>query len=51
MIDFSNGSIFTLSQCPLQEVGPLIEPLLIRDEQVKVRLEFKGTRTFVRSDR
>src|SRR5689334_9690670 len=34
MIDFSNGSVFKLSQCDPHEIGPLVAPLLIQGEQI-----------------
>ena len=45
MIDFSNGSVFKLSQCNPQDIAPQIEPLLIQGEQVIAT--YKAIRDFV----
>ena len=45
MIDFANGSVFKLNQCHPDEVGPLIHPLMIRDE--RLIWSFKSVRDMV----
>ncbi|MDP9390282.1 MAG: PH domain-containing protein [Actinomycetota bacterium] len=34
MIDFSNGSVFKLSEIHPQEIGPAVTPLLVQGEQI-----------------
>ena len=45
VIDFSNGSVFKLSEIHPQEIGPAVAPLLIQDEQIVAC--FKAMRDFV----
>jgi hypothetical protein len=45
VIDFSNGSVFKLSEIHPQEIGPAVAPLLIQGEQIVAC--FKAMRDFV----
>lgn len=45
MIDFSNGSVFKLSEIHPQEIGPAVTPLLVQGEQIVAC--FKAMRDFV----
>lgn len=45
MIDFANGSLFKLSQCHPNEIGPAVAPLLIQEEQIISA--FRAIRDFV----
>ncbi len=45
MIDFSNGSVFKLSQADPSDIGPAVAPLLIPNEQIVAC--FKAVRDFV----
>lgn len=45
MIDFSNGSVFKLSEIRPEEIGPVVSPLLIQGEQIVAC--FKAMRDFV----
>ena len=45
MIDFSNGSVFKLSEIHPQDIAPSVSPLLIQGEQVVAC--FKAMRDFV----
>jgi hypothetical protein len=45
MIDFSNGSVFKLNPARLEDLGPLVAPLLIPEERLVSC--FKAVRDFV----
>jgi len=45
MIDFSNGSLFKLNECPSGDLEPLVEPLLVPGERIVSC--FKAVRDFV----
>jgi hypothetical protein len=45
MIDFSNGSVFKLNPARLEDLGPLVSPLLIPEERLVSC--FKAMRDFV----
>ncbi|GIF46188.1 PH (Pleckstrin Homology) domain-containing protein [Asanoa ferruginea] len=45
MIDFSNGSVFKLNPARLEDLGPLVAPLLIPEERLVSC--FKAMRDFV----
>jgi hypothetical protein len=45
VIDFSNGSIFKLNPCAIDEISPAVEPILIDGEEVVSC--FKAVRDFV----
>jgi hypothetical protein len=45
VIDFSNGSVFKLSPCSADEIGPAVAPLMIPGEQFVAT--FKAVRDFV----
>ena len=45
MIDFSNGSVFKLSQCSPEDIATQVEPLLIQGEQLVAT--YKAVRDFV----
>lgn len=45
MIDFSNGSVFKLNPCQLDDIAPAVAPLIIPGEQFVA--SFKAMRDFV----
>jgi hypothetical protein len=45
VIDFSNGSVFKLSPCSPEDIGPAVAPLLVTDELIVAA--FKAVRDFV----
>jgi hypothetical protein len=45
VIDFSNGSVFKLSPCAPEDIGPSIVPLMVPGEQVVAC--FKAVRDYV----
>jgi hypothetical protein len=45
VIDFSNGSVFKLSPCGLDEIAPAVAPLIVPGEQFVA--SFKAVRDFV----
>jgi len=45
MIDFSNGSLFKLSQCNPEDIAPQVVPLLIPGEQLVAT--YKAIRDFI----
>ena len=45
MIDFSNGSVFKLNRCKLDDIAPAVAPLVIPGEELVA--SFRGVRDFV----
>jgi Bacterial PH domain len=45
VIDFSNGSVFKLSSCAIEDIAPAVAPLLIQGENFVAT--FKAVRDFV----
>ena len=45
MIDFSNGSVFKLNPCKLDDIAPAVAPLIIPGEEFVA--SFKAVRDFV----
>ncbi|MEU8196031.1 PH domain-containing protein [Microbispora amethystogenes] len=45
MIDFTNASVFKLSPCDPQEIGPAVGPLMLHGEQIVS--SYKTVRDFV----